>query len=100
MLGQFLRSDPNKVYRLTCRWKKFPLTEHKIYLCIVRILKVKELVDEVCSRTPFNSDYTRKMVLKMFGGDDDLTMSNFRESLTCPVSYFNSILFISSILSV
>lgn len=93
MLGSKVKNTPGKTHILNCRWKNYAATDYKISIVIVRVLSVDELYNEVMKRAPLAAELTRKKILRMFGEEDDLKMDNFRESLTCPVSFcFNGCL--------
>jgi hypothetical protein len=92
MLGSRVANNPNKLHMLNCRWKNYAAVDYKICIAIVHVLSVEELYGDVMERAPWAVELTRKKIFQMFGDEDGLMMDNFRESLTCPVSYLMHLL--------
>lgn len=78
----------NKFHKITCRWKKYAVQDHKLCISLVRVRNVQELVDEVLNKPHLPVEHTRKMILNAVGDDGDVKMDNYKASLNCPVSYF------------
>ncbi|KAI6177314.1 hypothetical protein M3Y97_00893200 [Aphelenchoides bicaudatus] len=84
MFGQSIKNSLNRSHLLRCQWKNYSNRDFRINLVVVKLLTIKDLYQKVWERVTWTEAITKKMVLKLYGQDEELEMQNFKETINCP----------------